>query len=126
MSYKSLFSHHGRLPRRIFWRFYLLAILGFVLATYIDIKLSSITNFRRGDAGYATLIFSLLVIWPSIVIQIKRWHDINRTGWWSLVVFIPFIGIPWMLVANGTLPGTKGPNRFGTPYGDEEKKQAEE
>ena len=45
--------------------------------------------------------------------QVKRWHDRDKSGWFVLVNFIPFIGTIWALVELGFLRGTMGPNRFG-------------
>ncbi|NRA73828.1 MAG: DUF805 domain-containing protein [Rickettsiales bacterium] len=54
-------------------------------------------------------IFYLLVYLP---LMIKRLHDCNLSGWWILVVFIPFVGIILFLVVL-FMPGTKKSNRFG-------------
>jgi uncharacterized membrane protein YhaH (DUF805 family) len=51
--------------------------------------------------------------WPSVVVQVKRWHDIDFSGWWIFANFIPFVGTLGALVANGFIRGTNGPNRFG-------------
>lgn len=45
--------------------------------------------------------------------QIKRWHDLDKSGWWVLINFIPIVGGLWCLVECGFLKGTVGPNRFG-------------
>ncbi len=55
----------------------------------------------------------LVFLYSSVVVQIKRWHDRDKKGWWIFINFIPFIGTIWALVENGILKGTKGPNRFG-------------
>lgn len=47
---------------------------------------------------------------------IKRLHDINRSGWYSLIIVIPIIhpvvNLALALILAG-IPGTAGPNRFG-------------
>ena len=39
-------------------------------------------------------------------------HDLDRTGWWWLLAFLPIIGwiilLVWLCTA-----GTRGPNRYG-------------
>ncbi len=57
--------------------------------------------------------FMLPVIWPSLVVAIKRWHDRDKSGWWCLINFIPVVGTIWAFVENGCLEGTTGDNRFG-------------
>ena len=58
-------------------------------------------------------ILTLLLLWPSICLYAKRWHDRGKSGWWSLIIFVPIIGSIWFLVELGFLRGTDGPNRFG-------------
>ncbi|MDB6117012.1 MAG: hypothetical protein JWO08_793 [Verrucomicrobiaceae bacterium] len=48
-----------------------------------------------------------------IIIQVKRWHDLDKSGWWVLFNFLPFIGGIITFINCGCLKGTKGPNRFG-------------
>ena len=45
--------------------------------------------------------------------QVKRWQDRGKFGWWSLIGSLPIIGAAWQFVENGCLRGTKGGNRFG-------------
>jgi uncharacterized membrane protein YhaH (DUF805 family) len=43
-------------------------------------------------------------------LTIQRSHDMNWSGWTSLLVLIPFVGLIWLFI-----PGTQGKNRFGHP-----------
>ena len=45
--------------------------------------------------------------------SVKRQHDFNFSGWWALIHFVPGIGSLLLIIADGSLPGTRGPNRFG-------------
>ena len=51
----------------------------------------------------------------SLAIQVKRWHDRNKSGWWVLIGLIPLIGGIWALIETGFLAGDDGENRFGWP-----------
>jgi uncharacterized membrane protein YhaH (DUF805 family) len=46
----------------------------------------------------------------SIVLTIQRCHDMNLTGWLSVLWIVPLVNFVFLLV-----PGTQGPNRFGPP-----------
>jgi len=46
-----------------------------------------------------------------IVNTIKRLHDINMSGWFILLNFIPLFGVLFGLYVT-LKPGTKGPNKF--------------
>ena len=58
------------------------------------------------------IIWYIALIWTSICINAKRWHDREKSGWWQLVGAIPLIGL-WALIENGFLRGTDGPNTYG-------------
>ncbi len=48
----------------------------------------------------------------NIYMIIGRLHDINRTGWWILSMFIPLLNLIILLFLC-ILPGTKGENIYG-------------
>ena len=70
-------------------------------------------------AGGGILLFLLFVayfgvsLWISLALQIKRWHDRDKSGVWVFINFIPFVGAVWTLIECGFMDGTMGPNRFG-------------
>jgi uncharacterized membrane protein YhaH (DUF805 family) len=43
-------------------------------------------------------LFSLIVMIPSISVAIRRLHDIKKSGWWLLTIFIPLIGIILLII----------------------------
>jgi uncharacterized membrane protein YhaH (DUF805 family) len=57
--------------------------------------------------------YLVLAFWISLAVQIKRWHDRDKSGAWVLIAFIPVVGGLWSLIECGFLDGTEGPNRFG-------------
>jgi len=44
------------------------------------------------------------------MLLIQRSHDINISGWFSLLIFVPFAFLVFWLA-----PGTQGDNRYGKP-----------
>ena len=62
--------------------------------------------------GILGSIFALLVLIPSIAINCRRLHDIEKSGWWQLIVLIPLIGT-LILLYWFVKPGNVSPNRFG-------------
>ena len=60
-----------------------------------------------------SFIIGLVLLWPSLALYTKRWHDRGKSGWWSLIVLIPIIGGIWALIELGFLKGTVGPNPYG-------------
>ncbi len=101
-----LLSFDGRIGRSHLWlRFFLPYIVAAIVISVIDGLL--------GGTSILILIFSIVVIWPNLAVYAKRWHDRNKSGWWSLILLIPIVGGLWMLVECGFLKGTDGSNRFG-------------
>ena len=69
--------------------------------------------------GMLGLLYTLAVLLPSIAVGVRRLHDIDKSGWWLLLVFIPLIGAIVLLVF-AVMEGTRGSNRFGEdPKSDE-------
>ena len=47
-----------------------------------------------------------------VVIARRRLHDLDKTGWLQLILFVPLLGL-LMLLYLTFAPGTDGDNRFG-------------
>jgi uncharacterized membrane protein YhaH (DUF805 family) len=58
-------------------------------------------------------IIYVLFLYPSFAITTKRWHDRDKSGWWSLVMFVPIIGAFWAFIELALLGGTEGANSYG-------------
>ena len=101
------FDFQGRSTRKEFWLFFLFWIIGYALAVIIDIE-----NNPDAEVGIAESLFILATIIPVYAVTIRRLHDIDRTGWWFIINFIPLIGSIVMIVFACT-QGTEGVNRFG-------------
>jgi len=69
-----------------------------------------------GTTALATMglffVFLLALIYSAVVVQIKRWHDQDLTGWLWLINFTG-IGSLVTFVMCGFLRGTVGPNKYG-------------
>jgi uncharacterized membrane protein YhaH (DUF805 family) len=72
-------------------------------------------NLFFGDGPvieWVSIVTIVALIWPEVAISAKRWHDRNKSAWWILISFIPFIGAIWVLVELGCL----GPVDEGNKY----------
>ena len=92
----------GRASRSEYWYWLLFTVLVNLVAFIIDAR------FRT---DMVSLIVGLGLLLPSIAVNTRRLHDIDRTGWWQLLVFT-IIGTV-VLYYWAFLRGTSGPNRFG-------------
>jgi uncharacterized membrane protein YhaH (DUF805 family) len=102
-----LFSFKGRIPRKTYWLWGVLALL---LAGLFLVLLLGILGIK--DDTVERLV-NVVLLWPALAVSVKRWHDRDKSGWWVLINLIPIVGSLWALVENGFLRGTEGPNRFG-------------
>lgn len=50
-----------------------------------------------------SLIWSLIILVPSIALAVRRLHDTNRSGWWYLLVLPSLVGAALQLVALGSM-----------------------
>ncbi len=96
----------GRAPRSEYWWFALFTILASIVADILDTALLG-SGFRL-----LSELTWLALLLPSIAVQVRRLHDIDRTGWWWWIVLVPLLG--WiLLLVWACMPGTGGPNRYG-------------
>lgn len=100
-----LFNWQGRLNRAQYWAFFIIYIAASIVLGIVDGVL--------GTGGILGGIFALLAIYSSFCVLIRRWHDRDKSGWWSLIALVPLVGAIWILVECGCLKGTDGENRFG-------------
>jgi len=101
------FGLRGRVRRRTFW---LHGVVALLLAGAVGTALLQIAGWNADEAQQWV---DALLVWPVIAISVKRWHDIDRPGWFVLVNLVPAVGQLIALVCNGFFPGTVGENRFG-------------
>lgn len=97
----------GRAARSEFWYFTLFMILASAGFTLLDFAL-----FPAMPWSPLNSIFSLLMLLPSIAVAARRLHDIDRSGWWQLILLVPLVGwivyLIWLCKA-----GSPGDNRYG-------------
>ena len=73
--------------------------------------IASLVDFVVGGGLFAILV-SLGLLLPSVSVQVRRLHDLDRSGWWLLISFVPVLGAIVMLVWFCS-KGTADDNRFG-------------
>ena len=95
----------GRATRAEYWRFYLVTVAVTILASILDIALSI------PSVSLSTIYFLVSFI-PTISIQIRRLHDVNKSAWYMLLNFVIIIGWIWLLVLN-IKDSTPGANKYG-------------
>jgi len=96
----------GRSARSEYWYWSLFVISTSILAAIVDLLV-----FPMWDIGPVGLVLGLVTLLPDVAVSIRRLHDIDRSGWWLLIIFT-LVGIIPLIIWACT-KGTAGPNRFG-------------
>jgi uncharacterized membrane protein YhaH (DUF805 family) len=105
--FDNYFTFSGRAKRSEFWYFKLFIILGTLLSILLDAFI-----FGKDDPIFiTTILFMIIVTLPGISVSVRRLHDIDRTGWWYLLLSVPFLGII-ILIIFWCQPSTHGMNRY--------------
>ena len=104
--FRNYVNFSGRATRPEFW--------WFILFTFVISVVLGIIGTVAPVLQFLEIVFSLAVLLPSLAVQARRLHDMDRSAWWLLLVVPPIfiIGVPILLIMSA-FPGTPGPNRYG-------------
>lgn len=121
------FAYKGRLNRQR----YIIFVIGSTILSYL---LYGITLMMTGNydemftlsfttahaasvslmpIDYFTMAIGAIQTVAGVTMAIRRLHDMNRTGWWMLAVFIPLIGGFALMIFLLFVKGTEGDNKYG-------------
>ena len=101
----------GRSRRKEYWYFALFSLLIFIALGVVD----GMVGFFSIEPGIGLLgsIFALLMFIPSLAVGVRRLHDTNRSGWWTLLCLVPCIG-HFVLLVFLVQDSKPGENRYGS------------
>ncbi len=98
----------GRAGRKEYWTF---IIFNFVVTVILSIIGALI------KIPWLHMIYTLAILLPVFSVLVRRLHDINKSGWWILIFFIPLIGslilLYYMLKDSQAGSNQYGPNPKG-------------
>ena len=104
------FSLKGRATRSewALWKL-IMVLVPLVIKTFKDL----IKSKELPPAFYLILvIISIITLWINISFDVRRLHDIDFSGWWILLNFIPFVSLSFFFIL-AIKKGTQGSNSFG-------------
>jgi len=82
-AFENYFNFSGKTSRRDFWQFFLIHFIVYLVLIIAE-------NIIQTTV--LTLMYQLATFIPLLSITVRRMHDIDRTGAWVLISFIPIIG----------------------------------
>ena len=100
----------GRARRKEYWMFMLFQMLFAFVAILADHLLGTDMN---GGGGAIYLLYTLALFIPGLAVAVRRLHDVDKSGWFLLIVLVPLVGMVWLLVLDCT-EGKPGDNEYGT------------
>jgi len=59
------------------------------------------------------IVSAIPTAWLYAAALVKRAHDRGKSGWWALLVLVPYIGQIWWIIDLVLMEGQKGPNNYG-------------
>jgi len=110
----------GRSRRKEFWLFFLFqviisVVIGTIFGTpiyYSSVGAFGMTNVFSSTGSTIQGLVNLALIVPNLAVAVRRLHDIDRSGWFLLLILVPILGWFTLLVMY-CLDGNRGTNRFG-------------
>jgi uncharacterized membrane protein YhaH (DUF805 family)/cold shock CspA family protein len=115
-------NFRGRARRKEYWGYVLFMTILMVIALGIGIALDSNAGNLDGTeipavtlAAVGLLILATLL--PGIALTVRRQHDIGLSGWFYLLILVPYVGSLIVFVFT-LIPSQKHDNKWGpVPYG---------
>jgi len=86
-AFKKSFDYSGCSTRSEYWYFILFSMIISIIANVID--------YNCMVHGFLPIVgFIWLLVYSTVVLSLttRRLHDINKSGWFQLLVLIPIIG----------------------------------
>ena len=90
--FQNYVNFSGRAIRSEYWFWTLFAILVSIVTSALDYLI-----FPHMDLSPINSLASLALFLPGLAVSIRRLHDLDRTGWWILIL-LTVIGVILLLV----------------------------
>ena len=104
----------GRARRAEFWYF---VLFNFIVSMVLQMLFGSVAETAEDGAAsplaFLPVLYTLVILLPSLAVAIRRLHDTGRSGWWILIALIPLVGTI-VLIVFYVQDGDAGDNAYGT------------
>lgn len=113
MVWRKYAQFSGRSRRKEYWMFVLFNTIACVVL-YAGI----LAAFLAGQKTLAIVIgclcciYGLAALIPGLAVSVRRLHDINKSGWWTLISLVPGVGGLILLILD-CIEGDPGDNQYG-------------
>ncbi len=90
---KKYATFRGRASRSEFWWFTLAQIIMVFLIAMGDAIFWGVDPYTGEPIMFFTGLYMLGTLLPNIAVSVRRLHDINRSGWWYLLILVPIASL---------------------------------
>lgn len=105
--FKKYVDFSGRARRAEFWYWTLFVFIVGICTAILDVVI-----FPYHEFGPLNSVWSIATFLPGLAVTVRRLHDVDKRGWWILLILVPIIG--WLVLLYWYIQrGTTGANRFG-------------
>ena len=104
------FDYSGRARRKEFWIYALIQLLVGGVLFAVELELGWFDP--ELGIGPLTGLVMALTFPTNLALAVRRLHDTGKSGWWYLIVLVPFAG-SLILLAFMATDGTHGNNNYG-------------
>ena len=89
----------GRARRKEYWMYTLIftvLLIALMTIMFSVLSFSDETGIETGPGVYLTVILVIVFLFahfiPTIALTVRRLHDTGKSGWWYLIVLVPYLG----------------------------------
>ena len=105
-------TYHGRLNRKPYiLRGLMVGITSSVLSNVMGVMAES-SSMALNLVSLVLLVVVLALCVVSVMLMIRRWHDLGKSGWFSLLLLVPLVNFVVGLYL-WVKKGDDGPNQYG-------------
>ena len=108
--WKQYADFSGRARRKEYWIFSLINYIIIFFLYILQIVMIESTLWLIFPIIF--FLYAVAVFLPGLAVNIRRLHDIGKSGWWYLIYLIPIIGGIWLTVLM-CLDSEPGENQWG-------------
>ena len=108
--WKQYADFSGRARRKEYWIF---SLINYIIIFFLYIRqIVMIESTLWLIFPIIFFLYAVAVFLPGLAVNIRRLHDIGKSGWWYLIYLIPIIGAIWLTVLM-CLDSEPGENQWG-------------
>mgnify|MGYP000396824464 FL=1 len=110
----------GRARRKEYWMYTLIftvLLIALMTIMFSVLSFSDETGIETGPGVYLTVILVIVFLFahfiPTIALTVRRLHDTGKSGWWYLIVLVPYLG-NFVIFIFTLIDGDRGDNKYGS------------